>query len=82
LVEPADSFLVKRRKRDEYGNWVWEDADSEEPKQHLAEQSDTINLEWRDYIALAIASLETFLLPLVIFILVMLGVVFALAFFR
>ncbi|MDA4112406.1 MAG: hypothetical protein OK439_07685 [Thaumarchaeota archaeon] len=75
--------MVKRRKRDEYGNWVWEDkAFDEKSERSVSEQSQAINLDWRDYIALTIASLETFLLPFVIFILVMLGVVLALAFFR
>ena len=74
---------MKRRKRDAYGNWTWEDVD--EPKSTPSEtvgQTQGINLDWRDYIALAIASLETFLLPMIIFILVLLGLAFALSMFR
>ena len=75
--------MVKRRKRDEYGNSVWEDDTAgEKSEQPLVEQSQAISLDWKDYIALTIASLETFLLPFVIFILVLLGVVLALAFFK
>ncbi len=74
-------YLAKRRKRDAYGNWGWED-DISSSTAKASEQDENIKLEWRDYIALAIASLETFLLPLVAFILVILGVVFALAIFR
>ncbi|MDG7001428.1 MAG: hypothetical protein JRN15_20210 [Nitrososphaerota archaeon] len=70
---------MRRRKRDAYGNWTWEDIG--EPKSSSSEaleQTQGLNLDWRDYIALAIASLETFLLPMVIFILILLGLAFAL----
>ena len=40
-----------------------------------------VSLEWRDYVALVIASLETILLPLVIFIAVVIAILFILPFF-
>ncbi len=46
------------------------------------ETSQPIDLDWRDYIALTIASLQTVLLPIVILILVILGIVAVLAFIR
>jgi hypothetical protein len=76
--------LVKRKVRDIYGNWVWEDTDeiktSETPgagndvynkRKQSTDNQEPLRLEWRDFVALAIASLETFLLPIVIFIVVM-----------
>ena len=72
--------VAKRKKRDVYGNWTWEDdGETNVPK---SEQTDAISLEWRDYIALALASLETFLLPIVIFVLVILGLAIALTVFH
>ena len=44
--------------------------------------NEDLALDWRDYIAITIASLETILLPLVIFILVIFGIVIAVALFR
>lgn len=80
---------LKRKVRDEFGNWVLRSDDESEEKDKqgsieeltAAAQSD-IKLDWRDYIALAIASLETVLLPLVIFILIILAIVVILAFMR
>jgi hypothetical protein len=85
--------MVKRRKRDAYGNWVWEDDENilttKETEASPAESSSSrdgqeegLSLDWRDFVALSIASLETFLLPVVIFILVLLGIVVGLSFFR
>jgi hypothetical protein len=83
--------LVRRRKRDIYGNWVWEDEDVDAKSRDIEAQYNrrvTVDssddkspiLEWRDYLALVIASLETFLLPFVVLILLLFGliVVFAL----
>jgi len=89
--------LVKRRTRDIYGNWIWED--DEEIKTSVAKNSirenvepsssrfqrnkgkgsEDLKLDWRDFVALSIASLETFLLPIVIFILVLFGIVIGLS---
>lgn len=99
--------MVKRRKRDIYGNWVWEVDDEihtrEEPAniEPKASQTSTdskginkendreydsekegISLDWRDLVALSIASLETFLLPIVVFILVLIGIIIGLSFFH
>jgi hypothetical protein len=63
--------LSRKRKRDIYGNWTWDedDADSSASSNSL-ERNEKVKLEWRDIVALTIASLETFLLPVVIFLLV------------
>jgi hypothetical protein len=63
--------LSRKRKRDIYGNWTWDedDADSSASSTSL-ERNEKVKLEWRDIVALTIASLETFLLPVVIFLLV------------
>ncbi len=91
--------MVKRRKRDLYGNWVWEDDDeigtpsenkssNDSAKENSASpyldsrEGEEINLDWKDYIALSIASMETFLLPIVVFILVLLGIVVGLSIFH
>lgn len=92
--------MVKRRKRDIYGNWVWEDdveiriPDEKNPsnkstkpesprirKEELKDEED-LHLDWKDFVALSIASLETFLLPIVVFILVLLGIVIGLSFIK
>lgn len=119
MVERKRGRTIRRRVRDVYGNWVWqEEADvatvssssrvngesdygveefarkaakkkevgnednltSLDQQRH--EDEETISLDWRDYIALTIASLQTVLLPVVIFILVVLGIVIALALVR
>lgn len=80
--------MVKRKVRDIYGNWTWEDTDqdnknptsegsSEAEKSNVSEKppiqsQDSLNLEWRDYIALIWASLETYLLPIVVFMIILL----------
>jgi hypothetical protein len=96
--------LVRRRKRDVYGNWVWEDDDeirtpsqgegsNDQPDGKInratrADSSDRdmegeeMSLDWRDFVALSIASLETFLLPIVVFILILLAIVLGLTFFH
>jgi hypothetical protein len=91
--------LVRRRKRDIYGNWVWEDDDEiRTPDQNRVvgdgvrarsshrlganKDNEELNLDWRDFVALSIASLETFLLPIVVFITVLFLIVLGLSFFR
>ena len=98
--------LVRRKVRDIFGNWVWEDEDderSEAPNPKAEEEKDDENfnsrkddkelrvkgnqtsqlsLEWRDYVALIIASLQTILLPIVIFIAIIVALVFIFAFFK
>jgi len=70
--------LVRRKKRDIYGNRIWEDEDIESVPEYLnkkveVESKDESSpiLEWRDYVALVVASLETFLLPFVVLILIL-----------
>jgi len=83
--------MVRRKVRDIYGNWIWEDDEDREDvgekatsnrttkddasnnKSHL---SDELSLEWRDYMALFIASLQTILLPLVVFIAIIMALLF------
>ena len=92
--------MVKRKRRDIYGNWVWEDDDaiknSQEAgisagappisksadSQKVQRDSEDLGLDWRDFVALSIASLETFLLPIVVFIIILIGIVVGLSFFR
>jgi hypothetical protein len=80
--------MVRRKKRDIYGNWVWEDGDIDSKtrtesygKKVEVESKDESGpfLEWRDYVALVVASLETFLLPFVVLILILFGLVLAVA---
>jgi len=82
----VDSSLVRRRKRDVYGNWVWEDVDVDAKSRETEDRHSgrvaidsydegTPVLEWRDYFALVIASLETFLLPFVVLILLLFGMI-------
>ena len=63
----------KRRIRDIYGNWVWEDTASEKTSEYseIEKKNDNVKLGWRDFFALAIASLQTIFLPLVILIIVL-----------
>jgi len=88
--------MGRRKFRDIYGNWVYEDDEEEDHKSSLPEEKisppteghelekekgpKTSELDWRDWIALMIASLETILLPLIIFILIM--VILAVLFIR
>lgn len=93
--------MVKRRKRDIYGNWVWEDdaeiqtpgdikVRSEDPSSKTPTQpngtqgkdDEELKLDWKDFVALSIASLETFLLPIVVFILILIGIVIGLSLFH
>jgi hypothetical protein len=84
--------LVARKVRDIYGNWVWETDDgnsstqNKEPETQRNKQEqkpDTqevrIQLEWRDWIALTLAALQTILLPFVVIIVLLLtlAIVFA-----
>ena len=57
-----------------------EEVPGQQNKEALEQQD--VSLDIRDYIALAIASLQTFLLPLVVLILLLLGIVIALALLR
>ncbi len=97
--------LVRRKVRDIYGNWVWEDEDDERsgapnPKaeekkgedfnsrkddkelRNEGNQASQLSLEWRDYVAIVLASLQTILLPIVIFIAIIIAFLFIFAFFR
>ncbi len=67
--------MVRKKVRDIYGNWVWEDEDSstletaskgksKEPE--FENPNADIDLEFKDYIALTLASLQTIFLPVVI----------------
>lgn len=60
-------ITLSRRRRDTYGNWTWVDDDNS--SKSLEENQ--IKLEWRDIIALSVATLETVMLPIVIFLLVL-----------
>ena len=81
--------MVRRKKRDIYGNWVWEDEDMDSKTPNVegynkkvaveSREEGAPMLEWRDYLALVIASLETFLLPFVVLILLLFGMVLAVA---
>lgn len=70
------SSLPGRRKRDIYGNWVW---DEDKKQVDSAGDIEQIKLDWRDVIALTVASLQTFLIPIVVFLVILfvLAVVFA-----
>jgi hypothetical protein len=95
--------LVRRKVRDIYGNWVWEDEEdkrSEAPNPKAEEKkgdkdlnswkddkesenkANQLSLEWRDYVALVLASLQTILLPIVLFIAVIIALVFIFALFK
>jgi hypothetical protein len=83
--------MPRRKVRDIYGNWSWEEDDNSAPPptserldskagdenllQPASGNDEKIKLEWRDWIALTIASLETILLPIVIVVVVL--VIFA-----
>ncbi len=49
--------------------------DEEDP---LAERRGDVHLEWRDYIAVAVATLQTTLLPFIIFIVVLIALLYLL----
>ena len=69
----------RRRVRDIYGNWVHEDPDEKKIDLSKSSNKEEVHLDWRDYIALTIASLETFLLPIVVFIIVIIVLAIGLA---
>ena len=77
FVEPSVNSLPGKRKRDIYGNWMRE-AD-ETPSVDSAESVEQIKLDWRDVIALSIASLETFILPIIVFLAILFLVAVAFA---
>jgi hypothetical protein len=75
--------MTRKKVRDIYGNWVYQDDDEKHKKDSLntpnsdhptfeneREEQHKVKLEWRDWIALVVASLETVLLPIIIFIIV------------
>lgn len=77
-----DKKKIKKRVRDIYGNWVWVDidqnrsqgevsADSSRKPLETEKKDEDLKLQWRDYIALTLASFETILLPVVIFIVIL-----------
>jgi hypothetical protein len=77
-----DDNKKKRRVRDIYGNWVWADSDQNgtQGEAHSSagrepldkeDKDENVKLQWRDYIAITLASLETILLPVVIFIVIL-----------
>jgi hypothetical protein len=80
--------LARKWKRDLYGNRVPVEYDEqgrpiERPANaRPATTDEKIDLDWRDYVALAIASLQTILLPIVIFIAVIVGIFLVLALAR
>lgn len=75
--------MKKKLVRDIYGNWVWLDSDQNgsqagassntgrQPLHTEDKKDEDVKLQWRDYIAITIASLETILLPVVIFIVIL-----------
>lgn len=69
----------RRRVRDIYGNWIYEDPDEREIDPGKSSNKEEVHLDWRDYVALTIASLETFLLPIVVFMIVIIVLAIGLA---
>ena len=61
---------------------VSESSNTTPPNYEKDSENEELKLDWKDFVALSIASLETFLLPIVIFILILLGIVVGLAFLR
>lgn len=76
LEETTMTSLPKRRKRDIYGNWVWDEEDAPVKSVEKVEQ---IKLDWRDLIAISIASLQTFILPILVFLVILFVVAVAFA---
>jgi hypothetical protein len=84
--------MVRKRIRDSYGNWVWEDEESEEfqvlgekklsVQEEVEKRKEGTSYDWRDYVALTIASLETYLFPIVILIVIIFGIAVLLAVFH
>jgi len=74
---------MRPRKRDVYGNRVSDESTDETPppsnslREH--DQNEKVGLDWRDFLALSVASLETFLLPVVVFVLILIGIVLGLS---
>ncbi|MDG6999699.1 MAG: hypothetical protein JRN15_11350 [Nitrososphaerota archaeon] len=60
---------------------MWDD-DKADPPTESVEHAEQLGLDWRDYIALAIASLETVLLPMVILIVILAVLAFVLTTFK
>jgi hypothetical protein len=52
--------------------------DERDEEDTLARRAGEVHLEWRDYIAVAIAALETTLLPFLIFIVVLIALLYVL----
>jgi hypothetical protein len=74
--------LARKWKRDLYGNRIPEDYNEMDQREsgrnsQTIGKEENVELDWRDYIALTIASLETILLPIVIFIAVIVSILLA-----
>lgn len=79
--------MARRKVRDIYGNWTWQEGELNDDKSDQRDdgrQSDhendlsqsqrndaTIDLDWRDWIAITIASMETILLPLIVIVVIL-----------
>ena len=50
----------------------------EKKNEHLAEHVHDIHLEWRDYVAITVATLQTALLPFVVFIVILVAMLYLL----
>jgi hypothetical protein len=50
--------------------------DTDDEEDALVEHRRDVHLEWRDYLAISIATLQTTLLPFIIFIAVLLGLLY------
>jgi hypothetical protein len=80
--------LTRKKRRDIYGNWVNEDNEIQNPGSAVktgnerSSGDDDLALDWRDYIAITLASLQTFLLPIVVLIVLLVSIVLGLAYFR
>lgn len=92
--------MPRRKVRDIYGNWIWEEdqsgnqntSDSKPSLKNSDSTDSTISkkpkmergthLEWRDWIALTIASLETIFLPAVVIVIILAVLVVLISHFR
>ena len=77
--------------RDIYGNWVWVDDENPDTngtpgsesqgkksarmEEERTKNSDSLKLDWKDYLALTLASLETILLPIIVMIVLLVVIV-------
>lgn len=79
--------MARRKVRDIYGNWTWQDGELNDDRSDRIDdgtQSDhendlsksqkndqAIDLDWRDWIAITVASIETILLPLIVIVVIL-----------